>query len=109
LFIIAFWGLVVGSGPAWAFSFFGEKTVEVTFTCPRSARKVCLAGDFNAWSPQTHCLKKERGVWTIRLKLKPGRYAYAFVLDDDKWIPDPGAMLLEDDGFGRKNSILIIK
>ncbi len=108
-FLLALCFPLIGGGQGWAFNLFGEKTVEVTFTYPHTARKVCLAGDFNAWSPDAHCLKKERGIWTIRLKLKPGRYAYAFVLNDGKWTPDPGAMLLEDDGFGRKNSILLVE
>jgi hypothetical protein len=89
-----------------------EKTsgqVQVLFTYQGQFQTVCLSGDFNDWSPNTHCLERKGHIWKIKLFLSPGRYKYAFVLDGIHWTPDPNAFLLENDGFGMKNSVLIIE
>ncbi|MBW2091523.1 MAG: isoamylase early set domain-containing protein [Deltaproteobacteria bacterium] len=83
--------------------------IEVIFTYTGLHKSVCLCGDFNDWSTESHCFKKQGGVWTIRVLLPPGRYRYAFLLDGEKWTPDPKALFQEDDGFGMKNSILIVE
>lgn len=82
--------------------------VPVTFTYRGNGNTVCLCGDFNGWSRIKHCLEKSEDSWSIRLELRPGRYRYVFVLDDDRLIPDPGNPLLEDDGLGNRNSLLIV-
>lgn len=83
--------------------------VLVVFTYTGEAEMVCISGDFNGWSPDAHCLKRNGDTWNIRLSLSPGRYRYAFFVDDIHWIPDPNAFLQEDDGFGMKNSVLIVE
>jgi len=74
------------------------------------AHTVAIAGDFNGWSPQANILEDsdEDGIWTGTLKLEPGRYEYMFVLDGEKWFPDPNALRYVKDGFGNKNAILEI-
>ena len=74
------------------------------------AHTVAIAGDFNGWSPQANILEDsdEDGIWTGTLKLEPGRYEYMFVLDGEKWFPDPNALRYIKDGFGNKNAILEI-
>ena len=71
---------------------------------------VAIAGDFNGWNPQANILEDSDGdgIWTGTLKLKPGRYEYMFVLDGEKWFPDPNALRYVKDGFGNKNAILEI-
>ncbi len=71
---------------------------------------VAIAGDFNGWNPQANILEDPDGdgIWTGTLKLKPGRYEYMFVLDGEKWFPDPNALRYVKDGFGNKNAILEI-
>jgi len=71
---------------------------------------VAIAGDFNGWNPQTNILVDPEGdgVWTGTLKLEPGRYEYMFVMDGEKWFPDPNALRYVKDGFGNKNAILEI-
>ena len=49
------------------------------------------------------------GLWSIVLPLPPGRYEYKFVLDGEKWVPDPGNEEEVDDGFGSVNSIIIVE
>jgi len=74
------------------------------------AHTVAIAGDFNGWNPQANILEDPDGdgIWTGTLKLEPGRYEYMFVLDGEKWFPDPNALRYVKDGFGNKNAILEI-
>lgn len=73
------------------------------------AKKVCISGDFNHWSPQANCLVNEGKEWSTELWLIPGRHQYVFVIDDRLWKPDPNASLREDSGFGTENSVLIVE
>jgi hypothetical protein len=74
------------------------------------AHTVAIAGDFNGWNPQANILEdlEGDGIWTGTLKLEPGRYEYMFVLDGEKWFPDPNALRYVKDGFGNRNAILEI-
>jgi hypothetical protein len=74
------------------------------------AHTVAIAGDFNGWNSQANPLEDPDGdgIWTATLDLEPGRYEYMFVLDGEKWFPDPNALRYVKDGFGNKNAILEI-
>ena len=74
------------------------------------AHTVSIAGDFNGWNPQANPLEDPDGdgIWTGTLRLEPGRYEYMFVLDGEKWFPDPNALRYVKDGFGNRNAILEI-
>ena len=95
-----------------------------------SARQVNLAGNFpdNLWAGTasstsrfddridamyddgTHGdLVAEDGIWTLVKKVEPGRFEYKFVIDRNTWVTDPNAVETSDDGYGGKNSILIVK
>lgn len=77
-----------------------------TFHDP-DAEAVSLAGDFNRWSVKEGAMKrKEGGLWTIEIPLKPGTYNYMFVVDGKVWVTDPEAGVYRDDGFGNRNSII---
>ncbi len=55
------------------------------------AQKVELVGDFSAWKPIPLADPDKDGVWTLVLKLPPGRYEYAFLVDG-RWLgQDPNA------------------
>jgi hypothetical protein len=83
-----------------------ESGIPVIFTYRGNHRSVCISGDFNNWS-RSQCLTQQgEGLWTIRIFLEPGRYHYGFLLDGDRWVPDPNGLLDEDDGFGNRNSVL---
>lgn len=86
----------------------GAIPVRFTYTDP-AAESVCIAGSFNGWSGQAHCMHREGDTWVVGLALPPGRYAYGFVVDGQSWRADPEATLSEDSGFGRLNSILIVE
>jgi len=72
------------------------------------AAKVTIAGDFNNWSAVADPLfdREGSGLWTIVLPLAPGSYQYKFVVDGEKWIPDPGNPKRVKDGFDGYNSVI---
>jgi len=95
-----------------------------------SARQVNLAGDFpdNLWvgtasssgrfddllgqmyDDGTHGDEVAGdGIWTLIKDVSPGRYEYKFVIDRNTWVTDPNAVEGTDDGYGGKNSVLIVK
>jgi 1,4-alpha-glucan branching enzyme len=84
--------------------------VRFTFIDP-NARKVNIVGDFNNWSTTADPLydKEGDGRWTIHLPLKHGRYEYKFLVDNEKWQPDPMNPNDVDDGFGGLNSVLVVE
>ena len=73
------------------------------------AQKVCIAGSFNQWSPESHCMKNERGTWSIQLRLSPGRYQYNLVIDGRLWKADPNSPIEEESGFGTENSVFVVE
>lgn len=76
---------------------------------PASAARVAVAGSFNGWSMDKNLLTgpDEKGEFSGSITLKPGRYAYKFVIDG-KWTIDPTNEQTEDNGLGDKNSILVV-
>jgi len=51
------------------------------------AKSVSIIGEFNNWIPQP-LQKKDKNLWYITLKIKPGKYAYNYLVDG-KIILDP--------------------
>lgn len=76
----------------------------------KTANSVSIAGDFNGWDKKHDSMVRNKdGIFTLKLPLKEGEYAYKFVVDGKKWIVDPNAPKFDDDGFGGQNSIVIVK
>jgi hypothetical protein len=75
------------------------------------ASTVDVIGSFNKWTPSGFRMlwDESRKLWVLPLALEKGRYEYAFLVDGKKVVPDPGALLQQDDGFGNQNSILIVE
>jgi hypothetical protein len=88
----------------------GPESVYVRFvlSAPR-AQQVSLAGTFNRWDPNATPLVRvdEEGTWTVTVPLSAGQHQYAFIVDGQRWVPDPAAPKV-DDGFGRKNSVVSV-
>jgi hypothetical protein len=85
-------------------------TVFVRFelTAP-DARNVWLAGSFNDWQGERLPLTAGAGgVWSTTLALPLGEHQYQFVVDGERWIPDPTAHAQVDDGFGGTNSVIVV-
>ena len=75
------------------------------------AGQVSVVGNWNRWDPQAQKLEDPDGdgVWEIEIPLKRDEeHQYQFLIDGHRWIPDPGAALQVDDGFGGVNSVLQI-
>ncbi|MFH1754552.1 MAG: alpha-amylase family glycosyl hydrolase [Candidatus Latescibacterota bacterium] len=70
---------------------------------------VFLAGTFNDWNDSKVRMTDEDGdgAYEVTLLLPVGRYQYKFVADG-AWITDDSAADFADDGFGGKNSILVV-
>jgi len=85
-----------------------EKVFYVRFALknPR-AHTVSVAGDFNQWNETPLTLADAReGLYTVELPIPSGTYSYAFLVDGKRWIADPTADRVVDDGFGNKNSLI---
>jgi len=87
-----------------------ERTVVFTLNMPDASR-VELIGSFNQWKPGDFVMTwdESRKTWAVSLDLQRGRYEYAFLVDGDKVMADPNALIYRDDGFGNRNSILIVE
>ena len=88
----------------------GTVVVRLMFDAP-GAREVSVVGDWNGWDPAADRLtdRDGDGIWEIELRLKRGEeHQYQFLIDREKWVPDPKAPLQVEDGFGGLNSILQI-
>jgi hypothetical protein len=67
------------------------------------AQQVALAGDFTGWEAEYQLTRTAPGVWTIAVPLQQGVHEYAFIVDGNRWTPDPLAPAVQD-GFGGTNS-----
>ncbi|HWR98876.1 MAG TPA: zf-HC2 domain-containing protein [Candidatus Methanoperedens sp.] len=86
-----------------------ERELEVSFRAP-AATSVAVVGDFNGWDPRRNLMVRSsrEGLWGARLRLPPGVYQYSFVIDGKVWEADPQARRFIDDGFGGRNSVIIV-
>ncbi len=81
----------------------------VTFRYSGPGNTVNVAGEFNSWSTSADPMKKQAdGSWTLTKPLSPGKYAYKFVIDGTTWKEDAGAAEFADDGYGGKNSVVVV-
>lgn len=71
----------------------------------RKVQRVYLSGTFNNWSTTQTPMKFVVNGWMVDLKLKPGKYAYKFIVDGE-WITDPSNKLRERGGAGSDNSVV---
>jgi hypothetical protein len=67
------------------------------------AQQVSLAGDFTGWQAEYQLTRTAPGVWTIVVPLQQGVHEYGFIVDGNRWTPDPLAPAVQD-GFGGTNS-----
>jgi 1,4-alpha-glucan branching enzyme len=82
-------------------------STEFMITAP-NASEIFLAGDFNDWDPRQYSMRKfKNGNCTKKLKLKPGRYEYQFIVDGN-WCADPANPERQMTEFGSENSVICI-
>ncbi|MGI8620162.1 MAG: isoamylase early set domain-containing protein [Gemmatimonadaceae bacterium] len=75
-----------------------------------NASTVSIVGDFNDWDPLAAPLREAAGagVWTITVPLSAGRHQYVFMVDGNRWTPDPSAPVAVEDDFGMANSVITV-
>jgi 1,4-alpha-glucan branching enzyme len=84
-----------------------EHEVEFTFHAAE-ARKVHIAGNFNAWDVKSTPMKKGRdGTWRIKLKLSPGQYEYRYFVDG-AWASNQPCAELVPNTFGTNNCAMSV-
>lgn len=73
------------------------------------ASNVSVAGSFNGWNAGASPLDGPAadGSFSGSVAVTPGRHTYKFVVDG-AWISDPGNPDSEPDGFGGRNSVLVV-
>ncbi len=73
------------------------------------AGEVFLVGDFNDWNADGYKMRKFKdGTCKKKVKLKPGRYEYRFIVDGDWWT-DPQNDQRCSNPFGQENSVITIE
>jgi hypothetical protein len=92
----------------------GTDTVMTFVFVTHDASKVALVGDFNQWNAEATPMERiaNSSAWKVTVPLSVGRHVYAFYAvgaDGEKWLNDPNAPATPDDGFGRRNSVVLVK
>jgi len=82
-------------------------TLQFVLVAPQAA-SVALVGDFNDWDPARSPMQTAHGIWAKALRLAPGRYRYAFLVNGVEWRADPGAPAAKDDEFGTPSSVVTV-
>jgi hypothetical protein len=76
-----------------------------------AAREVAVIGSFNGWNAAGWTMRHDpaTGLWTLSTALPPGSHEYVFLVDGTTPVADAAAALSVDDGFGSRNSVLLVK
>jgi 1,4-alpha-glucan branching enzyme len=92
-----------------------NQACKVTFRLPRiaasDAKRVCIVGDFNNWSINSHPMRKlKTGNYSITLELEPGReYQFRYFIDEIRWENDWHADKYVRSPYGDSdNSVVIV-
>ena len=77
---------------------------------PAAAHSISVVGDFNGWHKSVDPMRRaEDGRFGLELRLAPGRYLYKYVINGEWYISDPRCREFEHDGYGARNSVLVVK
>jgi len=85
-----------------------EVSIRFSLEAPGSS-SVVLVGSFSNWEASERLALKRGGggTWELSVRLKKNElYSYGFLVDGEKWLPDPKAAETIEDGFGGANSLL---
>jgi serine protease AprX len=76
----------------------------------RNAQKVQVVGSWDGWqSPGLIAQQIKAGVWhAARGPLPPGKYAYRFLLDGERWLADPANPSKTLNGIGCLDSLVVV-
>lgn len=85
-----------------------EVSIHFSLEAP-GASSVVLVGSFSNWEASERLALRRSGAgsWELSVRLKKNElYSYGFLVDGEKWLPDPKAAETIEDGFGGVNSLL---
>ena len=103
-----FWLFMLHPAPPAASTGADARTAVQFVFVATQARSVSLVGDFNDWDARaTPMIRSGDGVWSVEVRLEPGRFNYAFLVDGLEWRADPAAVPARGD-FGRPSSVLFV-
>jgi 1,4-alpha-glucan branching enzyme len=79
----------------------------MNFICNAAqAQAVSLVGDFNAWNPAAHPMKRmPDGAWLLSVELHHGHHRYAFLVDGNLTL-DPRAQGITRNDHGERVSLV---
>ncbi len=84
-----------------------EGLVRITITIETEANTLEIVGDWNGWIPLS-LTRDASNRWSIDLRLAPGVYKYALVVDGETWtIPEDVASVPDD--LGGRVGILVVR
>ncbi|MCK9223873.1 MAG: hypothetical protein M0R46_02255 [Candidatus Muirbacterium halophilum] len=90
-----------------------EEKLDVTYFSfiDKEAKSISVTGEFVKWKTDVFNLTDHDGdgKWEGSYYIEPGKYTYFFIVNQSKWYSDPQALEFEEDGFGGKNSVLIVR
>jgi 1,4-alpha-glucan branching enzyme len=82
----------------------------VTFKLPVEvvAETAVVAGDFNAWSTESHPMKTLKdGSFSVTISLTPGKaYRFRYLLDNERWENDWEADAYLPNSYGEDDSVV---
>jgi hypothetical protein len=86
------------------------QAVRFVFVAPQASR-VSLVGDFNNWDTGANPMRRNAASdeWIVTVPLASGWHAYAFVIDETRWVNDPRAPLAPPDGLGGPRSVVVVE
>ena len=85
------------------------RAIKFVLVAPQASR-VSVVGDFNGWdAAATPAVRQPDGSWATVVTLRPGRHVYSFVVDGTHFVADPAAPMAPDDGYGQKNSVVVVR
>lgn len=80
----------------------------VTFVLPGEVGSVSIVGDFNAWDPYAHPLRKRsNGTRSVAVELEPGTYAFRYLADGGVFFDEPDADT-QGNGYGETHSVVMV-
>ncbi|MGE4291404.1 MAG: glycoside hydrolase family 13 [Desulfovibrio sp.] len=77
----------------------------------RGLHSVAVLGSFNNWRPTGFEMRYDAsaGAWVLTTELPQGSHEYVFLVNGAQTLPDPDAPFSKDDGFGQRNSLLMVE
>ena len=85
------------------------RKVKFSYSPDKIVKEVYLVGSMNDWNLKANMMKRDaNNIYTISLLLKPGEYQYKFLEDGMNYVTDENAITFLDDGFGGKNSVIVV-